>query len=138
MPVATLDLEFLARQSLPRRRFDAGEKIFLEGDIPAAMYVVHSGLVHILSYGRVLEDVSEGGMFGEMAMLEDAPRSAAAMAGADTVVTVIDQPALLRLLRIEPGLALAVMRVLAFRIRRMSAKVQRGQCGGQSPDAGSA
>lgn len=119
MPDDTFDLKLLDQHEIPIRHFDAGEKIFLQGDIPAAMYVVRTGLVHILSFGRVLEDVRPGAAFGEMAVLDEAPRSAAAMAGADTEVAVIDRPALMRLLRSEPEIALAIMRLLARRLRRM-------------------
>ncbi|MEW5964982.1 MAG: cyclic nucleotide-binding domain-containing protein [Pseudomonadota bacterium] len=122
----SFDLDFLAScHDLPTRRFLAGEKIFLQGDVPAAMYVVLSGLVHILSFGRILEDVGPGGVVGEMAIIEDAPRSAAAMAGVDTDVVVIDRPAFLRILRREPSFALMVMGQLAARIRRMNARAVR-------------
>lgn len=121
----TLDLELIARHGLPVRRIDAGEPLFLEGDVPAAMYVVTSGLVHILRRGRVLEDVRAGGVVGELAMIDEHPRSAAAMAGADSEVAVIDRPALLRLLRTEPVIALAIMRILARRIRAMNRRVGR-------------
>ena len=121
----TLDLELIARHALPVRRLDAGEPLFLEGDVPAAMYVVTSGLVHILRRGRVLEDVRAGGVVGELAMIDERPRSAAAMAGADSEAAVIDRPALLRLLRAEPVIALAIMRILARRIRAMNRRVGR-------------
>lgn len=119
---ATFDLDLLARHEMPTRQFLAGEKIFLQGDVPAAMYVVRSGLVHILSFGRILEDVGPGGVVGEMAIIEEAPRSAAAMAGADTEVIVIDRPAFVRIVRREPEFALEVMRQLAARIRRMNGR----------------
>lgn len=117
--------ELLARHELPTRRFLAGETLFLKGDEPAAMYVVKSGLVHLLSFGRILEDVGPGGMLGEMAIIDEAPRSAAAMAGADTEVIVIDRPAFVKVIRSEPELALEVMRQLAARIRRMNERSDR-------------
>ena len=89
------------------------------------MYVVKSGLVHLLSFGRILEDVGPGGMLGEMAIIDEAPRSAAAMAGADTEVIVIDRPAFVKVIRSEPELALEVMRQLAARIRRMNERSDR-------------
>ena len=87
--------------------------------------VEHQMGVHILRRGRVLEDVRAGGVVGELAMIDERPRSAAAMAGADSEAAVIDRPALLRLLRAEPVIALAIMRILARRIRAMNRRVGR-------------
>ena len=44
------------------------------------MYVVRSGAVDVITFGKVLERIGPGGMFGEMALIDDAPRAAAALA----------------------------------------------------------
>lgn len=119
-PPAPLDPALVARFKLPVRSFDAGEKIFLEDDTGAHMYLVLSGRVSILSYGTVLENVEAQGTFGEMALIEDAPRSATAIALEPTEVAVVDKAAFLDLVRQEPGFSLYVMRLLAGRLRRMN------------------
>jgi CRP-like cAMP-binding protein len=58
-------------------------------------------------------------MFGEMALLDGGPRSAAALAAEATEVAVVDKETFHTLVREEPAFALAVMRLLAGRIRHM-------------------
>lgn len=109
----------LTRRNVPVRRFDAGERIFLEDDAADCMYLVRSGTVDVITFGTVLESVGPGGMFGEMALIDGGPRSAAALAAEATEVALIDKETFHALLREEPAFALEVMRVLAQRIRRM-------------------
>ena len=83
----------------PSRRFAAGDVIFSEGDPGDAAYVVVEGEVEI-STGeggdrRVLGRNLAGEAFGELALLRNRPRSAAAAALRDTTVRVIEQPALM-------------------------------------------
>lgn len=112
------DFSILTRRGIPTRRFEAGERIFLESDGGDAMYVVRSGGVDIISFGRVLERVGPGGVFGEMALIDDAPRAAAALASQPTEVAVIDKPTFLTLIAEEPEFALQVMKLMAERVRR--------------------
>jgi CRP/FNR family transcriptional regulator, cyclic AMP receptor protein len=69
----------------------------------------------------VLESVGPNGIFGEMAMIDDGPRSAAALTSEPTELAIVDKSTFLTLVREEPEFALCVMRVLAQRIRRMGA-----------------
>lgn len=118
MTETSFDLQMLARRGIPLRRYDAGERIFLEDDIGTAMYVVRSGAVDVITFGTVLERVGPGGMFGEMALMNDAPRAAAALASEPTEVAVIDKPTFLTLIAEEPEFALQIMQVMAERVRR--------------------
>ncbi len=115
----TFDPDLVTRFNLPRLRFEAGEKVFLEGDTGSRMYLVLSGRISVLSYGSVLENVVSDA-FGEMALIDDAPRSASAMALEDTEVAVIDKAAFLAIVSREPAFSLYVMRLLATRLRRMN------------------
>ena len=115
-----LDFEFLSENGVPFKRFDAGEKIFLQDEAGDFMYAVKSGRVNIITYGTVLENVGPNGLFGEMALIDDSPRSAAAIAAEDTEVAAIDKQAFLSLVAHEPKLALKIMGLLADRIRRMN------------------
>jgi len=108
----------LLRRGIPVKRFEAGERIFLEHDAGDAMYVVRSGAVDVISFGQVLEQVGVGGVFGEMAIIDDAPRAAAALASQPTEVAVIDKPTFLALIADEPEFALNVMKLMAERVRR--------------------
>lgn len=112
------DFSILDRIGAPYRHFEAGEKIFLEEDPGDTMYMVRSGRVDVITYGIVLENVQAGGIFGEMALIDDGPRSAAAMAAEPTEVVAIDKPAFLAVVRDDPQFALHVMSLLATRLRR--------------------
>lgn len=114
-----LDVELLLRRGLPLRRFDAGERIFLESDPGDCMYVVRSGKVDVITFGTVLESVGPGGMFGELALIDGGPRSAAALAAEATEAAVIDREAFHALIREEPAFALALLRLLVKRLRGM-------------------
>ena len=114
----TFNLDVLLRRSVPVRQVDAGEKIFLEHETGNEMFVVVSGRIDVLTFGRVLEQVGPGGIFGEMALIDEGPRSAAALAAEPSEVVVIDRDLFAVLVREEPGFALTVMRTLAARLRR--------------------
>lgn len=113
-----VDLAMLEKHGAERRTLDAGEPVFFEHQIGAEMFAVVRGRVDILTYGKVLENVGPGGIFGEMALLENTQRAAAALAAEPTEVAVIPRDLFLTLVREEPAFALHVMRVLANRLRR--------------------
>lgn len=119
MTEAPFDFSCLTRRGVPIQHFDAGEKVFLEEDAGDCMYVVQSGKVDVITFGSALESIGPGGMFGEMALIDDGPRSAAALAGEATEAAVIDKATFLQLVREEPEFALRVMRLLTERIRRI-------------------
>lgn len=117
---ATFDFDELSRAGIPLKEFDAGEKIFLQDDPGDYMYIVRTGRVNIITFGTILENVGPNGIFGEMALIDDAPRSAAAIAAEKTVAAKIDKAAFLKIVSAEPEVALHVMSLLATRIRRMN------------------
>ena len=117
---APFDFGFLERFSIPLKRYEAGQKIFLEEDPGDFMYVVIEGKVNIVTYGTVLENVGMYGTFGEMALIDTSPRSAAAIAAEPSEVAVIDRDTFLVLVAHHPPFSLYVMRQLANRIRRMN------------------
>jgi CRP-like cAMP-binding protein len=117
------DFSILDRIGAPFRRFEVGEKIFLEEDAGNAMYMVRAGRVDLITYGTVLENVRTGGIFGELALIDDGPRSAAAMAAEPTEVVAIDKPTFLAVVRDDPQFALKVMGLLATRLRRMNKQI---------------
>lgn len=119
MTEAPFDFSCLTRRGVPVQHFDAGEKVFLEDDAGDCMYVVQSGMVDVITFGSALERVGPGGMFGEMALIDGGPRSAAALASEATEAAVIDKTMFVQLVREEPDFALHIMRLLTERIRRI-------------------
>ncbi len=68
---------------LHEREYLAGEVIFDEGDDGNALYIVRTGRVLICRQGRPENPIAEigaGGFFGELALLDSAPRAAQARA----------------------------------------------------------
>jgi CRP/FNR family cyclic AMP-dependent transcriptional regulator len=114
------DLNSLIANAGKVMTFEAGEKVFLENDTARTMYVVSSGRVDIITFGTILENVGPSGIFGEIALLDDEPRSAAAIAIEPTEVIALSKDEFLAIIARRPEFALHVMRTLAKRIRRMN------------------
>jgi CRP/FNR family cyclic AMP-dependent transcriptional regulator len=100
------------------RELAAGQTIFLAGDAGDCMYAVLDGEVELRKGERVLETVGHGGVFGEMALIDGAPRSATAMARTDCRLVAIGQRRFLTLVQQTPFFALQLMQVLTERLRR--------------------
>lgn len=110
----------LLRNEPDVRTFDAGAIIFSEGDPGDAMYAVIDGEVEIRKHDKVLEVVGAGGVFGEMALVDQQPRSATAAARTSCRVVAVGQRRFTILVQQTPYFALQVMHVLAERLRRNS------------------
>lgn len=113
---------------LHRRKYHAGEYIFREGDPGLGMYIIEEGEISIVSESRSSEisRLGKGEFFGEMAMFNDRPRSASALAYEDTKVFGFFQPDLLGLLETRPSIGTKVVmmlsRILAERLYRAAAE----------------
>ena len=113
-----MDVLEIFKDSPKARSLPAGEAIFRHGDAAHEMYVLLDGRVDISVEGRVVESLEPGSIFGEMAVVDDQPRSADAVAVSPVKVEPIDQEWFLHLVRKSPPFALHVMSVLAKRLRR--------------------
>ena len=102
------------------RRFAQGTTILRAGEPGAAFYVVLDGTVRVLpGTGRVFK-LGPGEVFGEMALLDDGPRSADVVADGEVLTMTIGRTAFDKLLRSEPAIARALLRTLAARLRDRS------------------
>ena len=108
----------ILRREKELRSFQAGQPIFSEGQAGDVMYAVVEGEVQIVLRGQVLETIGVGGIFGELALLDDRPRSASAIASTDCQLAVIDLKRFGLLVQQVPFFAVEVMRVMAERLRR--------------------
>ncbi len=97
----------------------AGQTIFNEGDAGSAMYVVVEGEVDLLVKGKLMECLRPGGVLGEMAVLDNVPRSASAVAKSACRLVEINEKRFKFLGQQTPNFALQMMRVIADRLRRM-------------------
>jgi len=100
--VAPVDFGILAGAGATTRSFKAGEIIFR---------------VEIRLGNRVLDTVPESSVFGAMALVDPAPRSATAVALTDVTIVPVAEKQFLFLVSRTPHFALNVMRVLARRLR---------------------
>lgn len=100
-----------------RRSFPEGGLIFEEGDVGDQLYLVARGEVAIEHEGCAVARFGPRECFGEMAILDDRPRSATARAVLDSECLVVGRADFDDLLDIAPGLARGVIRVLTRRLR---------------------
>lgn len=109
--------------------FKAGDTIFKKGDPGETMFALVSGEVDIVVDGNVVDQLSEGDIFGEMALIDFLPRSADAIAKTDCSIVTIDERQFLFMTEQTPSFALQVMRVIAARLRERMADLERMQNG---------
>ena len=120
MPEAKSSFRQLLGPGFPTRNFSKGKTIFKEGDHGDEFFVIVRGQVEIRSGDRHFETLGPDGIFGEMALIDDNPRSASAVALTDVTVAPIKENQFLFLVKNTPFFALSVMRVLASRLRRQN------------------
>lgn len=130
--LSNLEINFLTSLS-QERRLEPDQVIFREGDRGDAMYVVLEGRIMISKYvpgagEEALAFLERGEYFGEMALIDDQPRSADAKASEDgAVVLAISREVLSGILDIEKLSSLALLEVLcslvAKRLRELDDKL---------------
>ncbi|MBX3063140.1 MAG: cyclic nucleotide-binding domain-containing protein [Anaerolineae bacterium] len=99
--------------------YSAGQTIFAIGDSGDEMYSVKEGEVEISYHGTVLDVVKEGGIFGEMALIDDTMRSAVATAKTDCKLIAVNQKRFIYMVQNTPFFAITVMRIMAERLRKL-------------------
>ncbi|MBI2318061.1 MAG: cyclic nucleotide-binding domain-containing protein [Betaproteobacteria bacterium] len=101
----------------------AGDYVFRKGEPGKTMYLIIEGEIDLLAGTKVVETADEGSFIGEMALIEDAPRSASARARTEARVFPIDNTRFQSLVKETPSFALDLMQTLASRLRRATAKI---------------
>jgi len=111
------------------RRFRRAEVLFHQGDPGDALFVVATGAVKIMLPSEegeeaILATVRPGEFFGELALLDGAPRSATAVALEPTETFVLPRDAFRTLVNAEPGTRDALLAALAAELRRLTRHVE--------------
>jgi CRP/FNR family transcriptional regulator, cyclic AMP receptor protein len=101
-------------------RYEPGAVIFSEGEPGDRMYAVLEGEVEIRCGDRVIERTGEGGVIGELALIDRGPRSGTAVAIKPSLLAPIDERQFQFMVQQTPFFALQVMRVLTERLRRQT------------------
>jgi CRP/FNR family transcriptional regulator, cyclic AMP receptor protein len=144
LPVALSPLEVLKRvplfESLPEtelahfaeltreKTYPKGSVILFENDRGDSLYLVASGQVKVVLIGEdgrevILSVLGSGTFFGEMALIDDAPRSAHVIAMEDSTLLVLRREDFQARLRSSPEVAISLLRELSRRLRRADEKI---------------
>jgi len=123
-----VELEALARAA-ERREFTRDEAIFGVNEAADGLYVIASGRVKVCvssAAGKelILATLGPGQFFGEMALLDDAPRSASVVTQLPTVAYRIKRDDFDKLLDQHPGIGRKLLRELSLRLRRSNAQME--------------
>ena len=114
--------------------FPEGSIVFTQGEDAACMYLVLEGKVDLRVGGASVASAGKGDVFGEMALLDNSPRSATAAALEDTRLLPVDRQRFEHMVRLTPGFAREVLRTMATRLRRMNEAAREAD---PTPDSGS-
>ena len=122
------DLSTLSRQ-FTKRRYRKGEIIFHKGDSGSTFHIVNSGVVKLTIPSEGGDDVflahlGPGDFFGELALLDNRPRSATATATESTETLALERGDFLGFVKLYPDVAVAILAVLAERIRNLNYQLE--------------
>jgi hypothetical protein len=95
-----------------------GECIFAEGEPGDNMYIIVDGRVRVHTADRFLNHLGESDVFGEMALLDPAPRVASVTAEDPTRLLRLDQAPFYQLMSERPEIATGIIRVLTRHLRK--------------------
>jgi CRP/FNR family cyclic AMP-dependent transcriptional regulator len=101
-----------------KREYKAGEPVFYQGDPGLGMYIIRDGEVSIMiaekdGSQKELALLSDGDFFGELALLDDSPRSASALCKTDCSLIGFFRPDLLSLVETKTNLGIKIVLKLA-------------------------
>jgi CRP-like cAMP-binding protein len=124
------ELEAIER-ILHKREYRQDEVIFREGEPGVGMYIIESGRVRIATETgkQTLAELAEGEFFGELALLDESPRSATAVAIQPCSILGFFQPDLFGLIERNPQLGVKIVlrlaRSIGERLRRANEQLQK-------------
>jgi CRP-like cAMP-binding protein len=110
------------------RAFSAGEALFHEGDPSREAFLLYEGRVRLLKRVRVLERslavLHTGDIFGEGALLSEAPRSSTALALTDGIALVFDRASFRALVEHRPAIGLRILNQFIKRVREAEDQIE--------------
>ncbi len=114
LPATTPELE----GAFDWTRVCGGEYLFRAGEQGDALYIVDRGRLCILdAEGRIVRELGEGEVVGELALLADMPRSASVLALRDTDLVRMHREGFHRLIATRPQALAPILGLLAHRLR---------------------
>jgi CRP/FNR family cyclic AMP-dependent transcriptional regulator len=122
------ELSVLA-QGASRHHYPKGAVLISEGDHTDTLFVVLSGKLRVYASGEegrevTLNTLGPGDHFGELAVMDESPRSASVVTLAPSELAAISRAGFLACLAEHPALAVSLIRILAGRVRRLTENVK--------------
>jgi CRP-like cAMP-binding protein len=108
----------------PPVSFLRNQVILEEGQVGTRMYVVLHGWVAITIGGTVVDRIGPGGVLGELALIDQAPRLASAIAEDNVALQPIHRNAFIALVKLHPELGAAVLAAIAQRLRYLTGRLK--------------
>lgn len=117
------------RQHAVVRRFPKSTIVVTEGDDTDSLYLIESGRVKFFLSDEQGQEVilnfqEAGSYFGELSLLDGAPRSVSVMTMEPTILAVVSRDDFLQCLRQHPDIALNILTNMAARVRELSDEVR--------------
>ncbi len=113
------------------RRYEEGELIIEEGTDGEELFILLEGGAKLSKAGNFITDLSQGDHFGEMALVDSAPRSASITAGPDARLMIITRTDFYEIIRNESKLSVKLLwsfvQVLTDRLRKTTAQLSGGE-----------
>ena len=121
----------MSEEALLGRLYKDGETIVEEGMQSRTMYVIQGGKVKVVKNDKgnetVLALLGEGDIFGEMSLFDSSPRSATIKAVGEARVLAIEYEGLLKRIKMDPTLALRIIKQMCQRIRDLNGRLISAQ-----------
>ena len=108
-------------------RCEQNNVIFKEGDHGDSMFVIISGKVDVIQNDHSITQLERGTCIGEMALLDQEPRSADAITLEESVLLKIDQEGFFQLMASNPEIMKQIVKILTRRVRSMNKKLTNAQ-----------
>jgi ATP/ADP translocase len=108
-------------------RCEQNHVIFKEGDHGNSMFVIISGKVDVIQNDHSITQLERGTCIGEMALLDQEPRSADAITLEESVLLKIDQEGFFQLMASNPEVMKQIVKILTRRVRSMNKKLTNAQ-----------
>ena len=121
----TFDIEVIAAGGGAVFTHADGAVIFHRGDSGDCAYIVKEGRIEIREMSRAVETIQTGEIFGEMALIDEEPRTASAIAAGAVELIRIDRSIFDALIRDDTDFALTIMRLIVRRLRAAMNMIER-------------
>jgi CRP/FNR family cyclic AMP-dependent transcriptional regulator len=108
-------------KSAVERTVEAGKKLVEKGERGTGFYLILEGRAEVISDSEKLAEFGPGNFFGELAVIDGAPRTADVVALSDTKCVVVSQWAMRSIISTHPEIALSMLEELVRRLRATDA-----------------